>query len=300
MPSGGVGGRGLRWSGAAVAVALAVSAPVPVHGQAGAPAPCTRRVLQVVAHPDDDLLFMNPDVQRDIASGYCVRTVYLTAGDGGLGPRYWERREAGVRAAYAVMAATGNRWLAGEVPGTAVRLRTLAANPNVSLAFLRLPDGARRGDGFDRTGDVSLRKLWEGDVAQVRTVAARPVTYTKAGLVATVSGLIAEFRPDTIRVQEPDAAFEPYDDHSDHRAAARFAAAARAAYAAPHELVTYAGYETEQRPANVAGPDLRAKQAAFYAYARYDRRACASERTCTGKYGVWLRRQYAGAGDGAS
>ncbi|MEJ8645510.1 PIG-L family deacetylase [Streptomyces sp. MS1.HAVA.3] len=38
-------------------------------------------VLQVVAHPDDDLFFMNPDVSRSISKGVRVATVYLTAGE---------------------------------------------------------------------------------------------------------------------------------------------------------------------------------------------------------------------------
>lgn len=37
--------------------------------------------LQVVAHPDDDLFFMNPDVSRSIAAGIEVTTVYLTSGE---------------------------------------------------------------------------------------------------------------------------------------------------------------------------------------------------------------------------
>jgi hypothetical protein len=44
---------------------------------------CTQRSLDVVAHEDDDLLFMNPDIQHDIRAGVCVTTVFLTAGDDG-------------------------------------------------------------------------------------------------------------------------------------------------------------------------------------------------------------------------
>ncbi len=292
MPYDGVRGR---WPGAGVAFALAFSgAPAVPPQPATTPPPCARRVMQLVAHTDDDLLFLNPDIQDDVDRGRCVRTVYLTAGDSGLGARYWARREAGVLAAYATMAAAPNRWSAGDVPGTPVRLRTLVAHPNVSLVFLRLPDGARRGDGFARTGGGSLRKLWEGGVARLTTVDAPPA-YTKEGLIATLAGLMAEFRPDTVRVQEPGTAFEPHHDHSDHQAAARFATAAGAAYAGPHELVRYAGYVTTDRPPNVSGADLRAKKAAFYAYGHYDRRACDSDRTCTGKYAGWLRRRYARA-----
>ncbi|MFE3289079.1 PIG-L family deacetylase, partial [Streptomyces sp. NPDC059233] len=37
--------------------------------------------LQVVAHPDDDLFFMNPDLSRSISTGIKVTTVYLTSGE---------------------------------------------------------------------------------------------------------------------------------------------------------------------------------------------------------------------------
>ena len=40
--------------------------------------------LAIVAHEDDDLLFITPGVLRAIRSGSAVRTVYLTAGDDGL------------------------------------------------------------------------------------------------------------------------------------------------------------------------------------------------------------------------
>ena len=39
------------------------------------------RDLYIVAHQDDDLLFMNPDIQTSIAIGHIVKTAYLTAGD---------------------------------------------------------------------------------------------------------------------------------------------------------------------------------------------------------------------------
>ncbi|MFJ7157370.1 PIG-L family deacetylase [Streptomyces sp. NPDC101118] len=43
--------------------------------------PGTGTVLQVVAHPDDDLYFMNPDIERSIGAGHALTTVFLTAGE---------------------------------------------------------------------------------------------------------------------------------------------------------------------------------------------------------------------------
>ncbi|MFD0429110.1 PIG-L family deacetylase [Streptomyces zhihengii] len=39
------------------------------------------RVMQIVAHPDDDLFFMNPDVAQTIEGGVPVTSVYVTDGD---------------------------------------------------------------------------------------------------------------------------------------------------------------------------------------------------------------------------
>lgn len=56
--------------------------------------------LNVVAHEDDDLLFLSPDLLHNIQAGRCVRTVFVTAGDSGAGAGYWQGREAGSKAAY--------------------------------------------------------------------------------------------------------------------------------------------------------------------------------------------------------
>ena len=66
--------------------------------------------LNIVAHADDDLLFLSPDLLHAIEASRNVRTVFLTAGDSGAGADYWGRREAGVRAAYAQMSGVANVW----------------------------------------------------------------------------------------------------------------------------------------------------------------------------------------------
>src|SRR5215475_11483965 len=44
---------------------------------------CNGRSMNIVAHEDDDLLFLSPDLIHDIQSGRCVRTIFVTAGDAG-------------------------------------------------------------------------------------------------------------------------------------------------------------------------------------------------------------------------
>src|SRR5438046_4305389 len=66
--------------------------------------------LDFVAHQDDDLLFLSPDLLHNIHNGKCVTTVFLTAGDAGDTSSYWLGRENGSKAAYAQMAGFANSW----------------------------------------------------------------------------------------------------------------------------------------------------------------------------------------------
>ena len=69
-----------------------------------------QRTLSIVAHLDDDLLFMNPDISSGIHAGQVTRTVFAVAPVMRGLSRYWESREAGSKAAYAHMAGVDNHW----------------------------------------------------------------------------------------------------------------------------------------------------------------------------------------------
>ena len=103
--------------------------------------------LNVVAHEDDDILFMDPATSMDVAAGRCLTTVYLTAGDDGQGASYWQGREDGAMAAYAKMARTGSVWTTTELrtsSGQVAVTRTLNGT-DIRLIFLRLPTGSPGG-----------------------------------------------------------------------------------------------------------------------------------------------------------
>ncbi|MGJ3558492.1 PIG-L family deacetylase [Streptomyces sp. INA 01156] len=126
-----------------------------------------RRTLVGVAHPDDDLFFLNPEIRQTIRAGCPVDTVYLTAGDDGKKNRdealeYVDRREYGVRAAYAEMAEAANRWERADVRADGVRVRSYrladkARDTDVRLTFLDLHDGLPRGQEPN-----SLLRLFDG------------------------------------------------------------------------------------------------------------------------------------------
>src|SRR5690349_8766210 len=68
--------------------------------------------LVIVAHQDDDLLFMQPDLLEAVRRGRGVTTVYVTAGNGKGGTSAASRRYAGLRAAYGA-AAGAHDWRCG-------------------------------------------------------------------------------------------------------------------------------------------------------------------------------------------
>ncbi|MGW0120714.1 PIG-L family deacetylase [Streptomyces sp. NPDC003327] len=251
----------------------------PEHGASARPAgPATASVVQIVAHPDDDLFFMNPDIGQSLRSAHPLTSVYLTAGESdGVNARpadapatepdkarYAEARQNGIRAAYAEMV-TGDRtsaWERTSLPtagGGAAELDTLRAKPQVKLVWLQLREAGSISD--DRPH--SLNGLWHGriDALESQRSSGTPVgadfTYTKEQVVATIAGLLDHFRPTFVRMQDPTPGTYEKDgrlrDHQDHLYGARFVQAALARYAdAPgHPRVgvqNYLGYPTSTLP----------------------------------------------------
>jgi LmbE family N-acetylglucosaminyl deacetylase len=287
---------------AAFALAILVALVVSTGDAAAAQSPtCTGRTMAFVAHQDDNLLFMNPRLQSEFDSGRCVRTVFLTAGDDGKPMPYWVGREEGMEAAYAEMAGVADSWTVGSVTveGQPLLLKTLTADPRISIVFMRLPDG-NNGEGFPSTGSQSLMKLWAsanpcGECSEKEsTIEAidHSAVYTYQGLIDTLAGLIGEFGPRQIFTQNWDEVFHGVD-HPDHVATARFVRSAAALDPEPHRLVAFWDYNTESFAPNVTGATLATKSKTFYTYAAHDPETCDSELACEGtQYKNWLAREY--------
>ncbi|MFJ6247735.1 MULTISPECIES: PIG-L family deacetylase [unclassified Streptomyces] len=264
--------------------------PSEIRTRPGAVPASAVSVVQVVAHPDDDLFFMNPDISQSLRSESPLTSVYLTGGESdGVNsrlrhpritpdkPGYTEARQNGIRAAYAEMV-TGHRTSPWD--RTAIRtagggwaeLNTLRAKPQVKLVWLQIREAGSISD--DRP--YSLNGLWHGRVARLgsQRTAGTPVpadfTYTKEQVVATVTGLLERFRPTFVRMQDPSPGRDPKTgklwDHQDHMYGARFAQEALARYTKepgrPHVVVqNYLGYPTSTLPhtldAEAAGAKLK-------------------------------------------
>jgi LmbE family N-acetylglucosaminyl deacetylase len=272
---------------AAVAMACLTASPAQAAG-------CRTSSVQVVAHPDDDLFFVNPAILQDIRAGGCSATVYVTSGDAGRSNSYYLQREAGVRAAYAEMADVSNRWLTlPYLVGSKFVMRSvLVQRPTVQLYFLHLPDGYEDGSGSTRSGYRSLQQLFSGETSSLRSLDLLPQTYTRAALVETLGRIMASASPTTIRTMDFTGAFGD-GDHSDHHAVGRFALEARAKWAPKVPLTGYLGYRTTAFPANVSGADLTAKMNAYFAYAPHDAGMCTTAEECSySDAGAWLARQH--------
>src|ERR1700751_5955879 len=89
--------------------------------------------LNIVAHEDDDLLFLSPDLLHAIQAGRTLRTIFVTAGDDGLNASYWQGREAGMQAAYALMCGVANSWDQSDagIAGHPIPIFTLTGRPSV-------------------------------------------------------------------------------------------------------------------------------------------------------------------------
>ncbi|KAK6824451.1 hypothetical protein RU639_004910 [Aspergillus parasiticus] len=261
--------------------------------------PCSAaQTLNIVAHQDDDLLFLSPDLLHEIQGGRRVRTVFLTAGDAGeVSNGYWEQRQAGSQAAYAQMADVSDIWTQSDagIEGKNIPTFTLDGNPDVSLVFLQLPDGNGLGDGFPSTGSASLQKLWQSEISSIQTVNGS-TSYTSDELLDTLATLMSDFNPDRINTQDYAHAYGD-GDHSDHHTTAYYVQKAAERYSTTHTLTGYTGYSIASMAQNVFGDDLNAKQSAFFTYAAHDSKVCQDLASCpNGNEAQWLQRQYAVTG----
>jgi LmbE family N-acetylglucosaminyl deacetylase len=250
--------------------------------------------MYIVAHPDDSLIFQSPSLLQNIQNGLNVFTVHLTAGDDGLGESYWGDRELGIEAAYAFMAGVGNNWTTSAltVGSHQIVLDTLTAMPNVTVAFMRLPDGGYPdGDGTALYNYQSLMQLWQRSESSI-TAVDESTSYVFQDLINTLASMMSSFQPQLIVVQDYVNTFGD-GDHMDHYAAAQFAQSAHDLYSTTHSFVGYMGYQITALAANVSGTLLSTKQSTFYSYGSFDSMTCSSEASCASTtYGPWLLREY--------
>ncbi|MCP2241629.1 PIG-L family deacetylase [Lentzea aerocolonigenes] len=249
-------------------------------------APTGASFVNIIAHSDDDLLFINPDIQPAILSGCPVRTIVLTADEfNGTDNLTREQLSAelhkGQRNAYAALAGVASTWTrtAMVVAGKTVEVNTLDGKPTVQLVYLNLPDGG------DDLHEDATKNLWTNTSYSTSTIvptgspANRVQTYRHADVVNVLVGLLAQFQPTVVRCQDPFPDDVRYaagmPDHLDHIHTAKFAQKAVKSYMGPTGrpyalLVRYRCYNTRQAPANVPAALRTPKTNAYNKYKAMD------------------------------
>ena len=254
-------------------------------------------ILTVVAHQDDDLLFMNPHIEKAISSHACIRTVYITAGDDGRSARYWQSRERGIEAAYAFMYGMPSKWtsVAATVAGHPVEVAYLTGEPQIALTFLHLPDGNITGTGFSSHQDETLNRLREGSIRRIHTVDGS-TSYTRNQLILALRAIMTTDIPDQINTQAYTAKIMS-SDHSDHQAVGYFTDQAQKMYTTKHSLAFYLGYQLNGLPLNLSDADIYKKAEIFSVYSQYDATICTNQpdNPCPDEntYSNYFAREYA-------
>ncbi|UIZ17520.1 PIG-L family deacetylase [Streptomyces sp. R527F] len=258
--------RTLLLAAGATAATAGCAAPAPRRrGPEADPAPglaiaSTRRalVLQLLAHPDDDLYFMNPDTREALDAGTPLVCVYLTAGEAdGVNRIPGTPRPAPDRAAYSSSRHQGLRQAYAELLGldrfTPWQKSVAALHGGHRAEVNVLTDGVRRVElVFLNTamhtgrGRPGLPSLWRDRRLVLRTVVAdnspleRAGSYTYESLINVLTGLLEQYRPTVVHTLDPDPDLQfsseyerrrdseqrGYSDHADHTAAGCFAWAA--------------------------------------------------------------------------
>ncbi|WP_441250119.1 PIG-L family deacetylase [Kitasatospora sp. McL0602] len=273
--------------------------------------------VHVIAHPDDNLYFMNPDLDQAVASGAACVTVCLTDGESdgrnvlhserdrvpADRPGYTRARINGLAASYGAMA-TGDEnspWdveLVSYLPGLQIEQHTLRAAPHIQLLFPALVEA--RAVSLPRP--ESLRGLWLGETERLATLPpARsrllPGAYSREELTATLTAVLDHYHPTVVRTLDPNPehSLQPPPpghpggpvslDHQDHTYSAYFAQAALARHFAAGKgrstsVESYLGYVNAGLPHNLDGPAVARKAKLLDVYGWTDDRDCGDPAGC--------------------
>jgi len=248
----------------------------------------------VVAHADDDLLFINPDVQNKLINKWCVRTIYLTAADDGREKGYWENRENGIKSAYSKMLGSDEQWIDSETKlnGYVITTSQPVNTPSLSLMFMRLPDGGVNGRGFHHTGYTSIYNMSKDKDLTITTIDGKS-QYIYQSIVKVIAAIIKFDQPADILTTISTGQMS-IGDHSDHTAVGQLAKLAASQAESEASILAYVGYPSSRLPENLTPLQASEKKEIFSNYAQNDEAICKHHRQCSidDTYGNYFSRKY--------
>lgn len=217
-------------------------------------------LVTVVAHMDDDLLFVDPAISTAARRGACVTTVFVIGGSSDSGFDYVSARERASMAAYARMAGVTSNWASSILTAGENNLKrvTLVSRPNLSLVFMRMPGG------HVRTGNVPLADVFDQIKPSIQSWSYTDVesgarnTYTRENLIVTTKYLVEGFGATKVLALNPDNI--PYVEHPDHIYSARLVREALRSLSRDLPITYYDTYPTAAYPANVSPTDTQFKR----------------------------------------
>jgi hypothetical protein len=227
------------------------------------------------AHEDDWQLFMDPSAFEDVLGGAAKTVfVYVTAGDDGLGTGtggrkypYYVARENGAVNAMRFMADADRTPVAeadSQMTFNGHAIRKISYRHTIGY-FLRLPDGDALGQGFAGTGNQSLKKLADGEIATLAAIDGSTVYHGWSDLSTTVHDIVAYERDRApliqVNVADPDPRINPAD-HSDHLMTGKAALDATAAMSCVRRAY-YVDYASSKLPENLNARERDMESAVF-------------------------------------
>ncbi|MDI2131712.1 PIG-L family deacetylase [Yinghuangia seranimata] len=255
------------------------------------PARSADKVLNVVAHHDDDLLFISPQLVRDLQSGAHVRSLYFNASDYEDYPKYMKDREEGIRQAYAMaIGADPAGWRPQPYTAAGVQATLWTLGDRLSVLETRIPDGFRKTP-------PGAKRLWylyaENMPIQTRPGDTFPEqTVDRTSLVAFLRAVVEEFRPGVVNTLDPVADLHGKPDveagfHQDHIAVSRLVMLATERWAGAPNVVYHRDYTIDSEKDNLTKEQAAAKRALFHKYTEHDPDAAKNK-----AYDPWLKRMY--------
>jgi hypothetical protein len=183
--------------------------------------PINKISFYIVAHADDWQLFMCPNVYNDLTAPDCkVVFIITTAGDAGMGEKFWLAREEGLKSSirFCIAPLAAKAESDGEREFNSHKISFCEIN-NTTTYFFRLPDGNLDGHGFAACSFQSLSQFKSGQINTIGAIDNSATYQSWSELVSFLESIIAfeskGFSNTRVQYLNPDIAVNP-GDHADH------------------------------------------------------------------------------------